>query len=206
MTSFKANPNETLGIDNEIVLVDRYLSGDQASFDGIKNILEPLIHSLVKNKKRFLTPEKEEDLIQECWVEVLLKLDRWDPARGPLRGFFYRCLQNCVLGYFRKSIPQSKIIYTDQFEDHLTCEIDEILPEDHLDITIQTRIKGYLANHILQRVALAIYLKCFDEYRSKLIQQISKQSKVSKFKIRFLVDYCVVLVRMHIVNQQEVYL
>ena len=204
MPLFEKKPNETCSeAESMIEPVRRFLAGDHSAFESIRVHLEPLIQSVISPRKRYFYLDQVDDVRQDCWIEVIQKLKYWDPARGTLKSFMYKCVQHCVTNYFRRSQYFSKFIASDDLEDRLSTLAEEAQPSFELELAIKNRINSNVARYIMGRVVIATYLKVFDKTRSKLVQDVARSGLVSPREAVFLINQAVVTLRWHCLANQK---
>jgi RNA polymerase sigma factor (sigma-70 family) len=75
---------------------------------------DPAISSLIRSKAArlrgcaWLNEQDLEDLSQDCHVELLRKLGRYDPSRGAVEAYVARVLENFVANWFRNRVAQRR--------------------------------------------------------------------------------------------------
>ena len=197
-------PNETFSeIDPMIDPVQQFLKGNARAFDEIRKHLEPLIQSVIGPRKRYFYLDQVDDVRQDCWIEVIQKLKYWDPARGSLKSFMYKCVQNCVTNYFRRSRYFARFAPSEIMEDRLSSECDDAPNLSELELEITGRINTHVARYIMNRVVVATYLKVFEKSRGRIVAEVVRVGVISSREAIFLVNQAVVTLRWHCLNKQK---
>lgn len=182
--------------------VRRFLRGDRDAFEPIRSHLAPIVHSVVNVSRHRLFLDQVDDLRQECWIEVMQKLPFWDPARGSLRSFMYRCVSNCVASYFRRCRYFSRFIPSEDAHESLTVQPEESVRGTGLDLKLQTRFDTPVSRYVMHRVAIAVYLRVFERCRSGFIRDVARLAVIPSRRAEFFVDYAVVILRRHGLEQR----
>lgn len=176
-----------------------YLAGNNAAFNNIHSYLDSIVRSLVYSRR--YSENIADDLKQECWVEILEKLHRWDPERGSLKTFLYKCLSNRIASYFRRNKSDNQCLLVEDIEPYIEHERKPTVPiEQNLSIKVCTRFNGALAVYIIRRIGVALYLRSFDRNRKQIVDDLRKISGRSFKEIDFLVDYALVVLRKNFVE------
>ncbi len=171
-----------------------YIAGNNAAFDSIHGYLNSLIRSFIYSRR--YSENIVDDLKQECWVEILEKLHRWDPERGSLKTFLYKCLSNRIASYFRRNKSDNRSLMVEDVEPYINHEDKSAAPvEQYLSIKVHTRFNGALAVYIIRRIGVALYFRSFDRNRKQIINELCKLSGRPPKEIDFLVDYALVVLR-----------
>lgn len=177
--------------------VQRFLSGDRSAFEAIRLHLEPIVHSVVNAGRHRIFLDQVEDVRQECWIEVMQKLRFWDPERGSLRSFMYRCVSNCVASYFRRSRYFSRFIPSEDAHERLTTQPEESVHAADLDLRLRIRFDTPVSRYVVHRVAIAVYLRVFERCRNGFIRDVARIAIIPPKRAEFLIDYAVVTLRRH---------
>ena len=184
---------ETLSND-----VQSYVGGNRKAFERISHHLESIINSVLYSKRYSFDPNVIDDLKQECWLEILRKLARWDPNRGSLRTFLSKCLTNLIATYFRHPDCDSQYLPVEDIEFFMDPEVEEqILTNQDLNIQVSTRLTGAVAMYVLRRISIAVYYRSFDHHRTRIIKELCEMSGRPQKEIGFMVDYSLVALRRH---------
>ncbi len=182
--------------------VQRFLSGDRSAFEAIRLHLEPIVHSVVNASRHRIFLDQVEDIRQECWIEVIQKLSLWDPLRGSLRSFMYRCVSNCVASYFRRCKYFSHFIPSEDAHEQLTTMPEESLQAADLDICLRIRFNTPVSRYVIHRVAIAVYLRVFERCRNGFIKDVARIAVIPPKRAEFLINYAVVTLRRHGLEQK----
>nr|BDD47578.1 hypothetical protein 12 [bacterium] len=178
--------------------VQAYLSGDETAFERMHGYLESVIHSILYSKRYSFNENIIDDLKQECWLEIICKLHRWEPERGSLRTFLTKCLTNRIASYFRSTDSDQKYFPVENIETYITHETEDIPDIDQeLTIRVHTRLTGALAMYVLRRISIAVYYRVFEHHRTRIIKELCDMSGRPPKEILFLVDYSLVVLRRH---------
>ncbi len=179
-----------------------FLAGDRSAFEAIRLHLEPIVHSVVNASRHRIFLDQVEDIRQECWIEVIQKLSLWDPLRGSLRSFMYRCVSNCVASYFRRCKYFSHFIPSEDAHEQLTTMPEESLQAADLDICLRIRFNTPVSRYVIHRVAIAVYLRVFERCRNGFIKDVARIAVIPPKRAEFLINYAVVTLRRHGLEQK----
>jgi len=195
---------ENISCENNLLQnhVRRFLDGDRNAFEEIRSHLEPVVHSVINVSRHRVYLDQIDDVRQECWIEVMQKLSFWDPARGSLRSFMYRCVSNCVASYFRRCRYFSRFIPSDDAHERLSVEPEESVQEIDLDLRLRTRFDTPVSRYVMHRVAIAVYLRVFDRCRNSFIRDVARLAVIPSRRAEFFVNYAVVALRRHGLKQR----
>lgn len=173
-----------------------YIAGDSSAFNKIKNYLETIIRDAISFRKRFVDFNNIEDIRQECWIEILLRLPRWNPDRGHLRPFLFKCLSNRIVRYCYSSASGRQYIPVGDVEPYMDHEQNyPFKTGEDLNIEVRTRFSGPLEIYIIRRIAVALYLRAFEHRKGQIISELKKMSGRPERDISFMVDYALVTLR-----------
>lgn len=196
MSSLSKKQEDSLkGVQVEL-LVNKYLAGDNSAFTDLKNYLQPVVFSVIFNKKYPGHTQYIEDLEQECWLEVIKSLPGWQPQRGPLKYYLFRCLANRAMKYLNFMKSTRQFVQLEEVQNILSAELKEEVRQD-LDISLKTRFKSERVSYIVKEVCIAVYLKTFDSERYRITSYLQQVTGLNKRQVKFLINYALVIIRYH---------
>lgn len=183
-------------------LVTRWNQGDHTIFHLMHSDLSRVVEMALRI--RHVRPGRMdyEDIQQECWMEIMKKLARWDPERGTVRNFLIACCSNQVLKYIYRHQKHEKFEDSrESVETSSALPLDMIQPE--LEITFGPRLRGFRVDYITRRVFVAMFYEVFDAERKKIFSELLDVTKLSKRKLNFLMDYASVAIRLHLIARSR---
>ena len=187
--------------ENEIeFLVKSYLSGDSSSFAKLTPFLQKIVSQVVRSRVVSYSREMSEDIQQECWIEVIKNLKRWDPERGSLKNFLFACFSNRALTYIHRNSPRSPTVSIEEIPESELGESHIHLYRDDLIFNVKSRIRDFTTDYVLRRVCVAIYIGVFDRYRMRIFNEIKETTGLSPKRLYFLIDYSLVTIRRYFVE------
>lgn len=200
MNSLNQKPQKIIQQTIESDVAD-FIKGNQSSFRVIKERVEPFLNQILYSRFRHLCFAKREDIKQELWIEFIKKISHWNPQRGSLKSFTFWALRNRLSTISQQETRYStRHSFTDQLEQIFADEKEPALEAD-LDIQVKTRITGPLIDYILRKVAVAVYHKSFEGHKANLIKDIGQMTHLPHRQISFFVDYSLVVIRRHCLEQ-----
>lgn len=156
---------------------------------------------VLRSKSNFaMSDEAVDDIKQECWIDALKALKKWEPERGSLKNFLFTCFYNKGLKYTHYFGPKYNVINVDDVCETEIGEAKDLRDYPELDVQVNSRLRGFVPEYILQRVCIALYLGIFERKRKTLISEIRKLSRLRVSRIVFLVDYSLVIIRRYYVE------
>lgn len=196
MHSSKKKPSVTVREQRIEEIVQSYLQGNQNKFKEIHEYLLPVINQVLHTKKYPGYLEHIEDIKQECWLDAVKNLPLWDPARGTLKNFMFKCFANRTLVYLHRVESTRTFVQIEELAEVLPAQNVNVFV-DELDIELPTRFFSEKDQLIIRRVCITVYLRTFNSIRNKIIKDLRQWTGYSVARIRFLVDYALVLIRKH---------
>lgn len=175
-------------------IVETYLSGNTGAFAQILAYVQPVIKQVIAARRYPGSIDNDEDLTQEFWVETLKNLSKWNPERGTLKNFLFKCFMNRAGSFLSRA---------HRAQNHTPIEeVQEILPSTEnfdipaeLDIRIQTRITGFAEEYIFRKVWTAIYMRVYNTSKKSMIKELKRMTGVGHRRIKFLMDYAAFILR-----------
>lgn len=178
-------------------IVKSYLTGDQKSFVILVRYFEPVIRNVIFTKKYPGAYENSEDVRQECLIELYKSIPKWDPTRGTLKNFMFKCFSNRAMQYLhRTSQFSSNAVSLDEIPNDILMQ-EDLPKEQDLDISIFIRFNNEREKYIFRIVCTAVYFRYFDEMRGRIVEYLRELTGYKQHRIRFLIDYSLVVLRMH---------
>lgn len=175
--------------------VARYLSGDKTAFAEIYGYLLPVINQVIHTKRYPGYIDHVEDITQECWMDAIKNLQNWSPERGTLKNFMFKCFANRTMVYLHKMNVSVSSVPIEDVEQTLPAEPK--MDSSDLDISLSIRFSGDKERYVVGRVCVAVFLHVFDGCRNKLLRELRYMTGLSLRRIRFLIDYALVIVRKY---------
>jgi len=171
-----------------------------AAFNKLAPYLDTIIHRVVRTRALSSSHQSVEDIRQECWIDALKNLSRWDAARGSLKNFLFACFSNRALTYIhRNSDRYSTVPIEDVPEAELGNSTISNQSQD-LNFSVDSRLRNFSADYVLRRVCVAVYIGVFDRFRKRIFNELRDTTGLSAKRLYFLVDYSLVTVRRHFVE------
>lgn len=175
--------------------VTRYLDGDNTAFSAIKDYLSPVLTRVINSKKLLRTHSAVEDIEQECWIDLIENLHTWNPKKGNLKGYVYRCFSNRAIDYvYKENRYKTNSVSVEEHPIELKNNHQLHIQEDLL-IKLRSRFSSPKQQYIIQKVCLAVFLKIFDFQKNRIISEIKEVTHWPNSRVRFYVDYTLVLIR-----------
>lgn len=177
-----------------------YLRGDMRAFSKLSPYVDKIIYRVIRSRALSSSRESCEDIRQECWIEAIKNLPRWDPDRGTLKNFLFACFSNRALTYIhRNSDKYSSVPIEDVPEGDLGESTISSSPGD-LNFFLNSRMRNFCTDYILRRICVAIYIGVFDRFRKRIFNELKELTGLSTNKLYFLFDYSLVTIRKHFVE------
>lgn len=188
-------------------MILQWNEGDNRTFNLMYPELERIVETSLKIRHVRASRGYYEDIRQECWIEVMKNLKRWDPQRGSVRNFLISCCTNRIL----------KFIFSHQKRDVLelsleirAAEAEAVLMQpalnlgsDDLDVDFNPRLRGFRVDYITRRVFIAMFYEVFEVEKKKIFSELLEVTRLSKRKLAFLMDYACVAIRLHLISRAE---
>lgn len=182
------------------VYVQSYLNGDTTAFIKLSPYLEKIIHRVVRSRAPSSSRESLEDIRQECWIESIKNLVRWDPERGSLKNFLFACFSNRALTYIHRNTDRSHTVAIEDVPEGELGESTIANTSGDLNFSMDSRLRDFCADYVLRRVCVAIYIGVFDRFRKRIFNELKDTTGLSAKKLYFLIDYALVTIRKHFVE------
>lgn len=179
-------------------VVARYLSGDGRAFLELQRYINPVIRTILKSKK--CSRADYEDMTQECWLDFLKNLPKWNPERGTLKNFLYACFSNRVIVCLYRSKSDELQLTEEQIENLVEEETPH--PCHDLHVALPTRFTLPGEKYIMQNVCTAVYLKIYDTNRLRMLSNMHKMTGLTRERVGFLMDYAVYAIRRHCIENE----
>lgn len=203
-------------------LVKKWSLGDKSVFNAMHPELGKIVEVSLKIRRVRSSRDDYEDIRQECWIEVMKNLVRWDPTRGSIKNFLIACCSNRILKLiYRKqkyeksehwhcgavsyaydisqdaNIRNWRDLDNQQFGD-ITEKFTSQLQSPELDLEFDPRLRGFRVDYITRRIFLAIFFEVFETEKKKIFAELLEITRLSKRKLAFLIDYAAVTIRLHL--------
>lgn len=177
--------------------VKAYLAGNEHAFN---TVLYPYIDKIITQmlrKKHYPGYQSHmDDIRQECWAGAMKNLRLWDPARGTLKNYLFKCFANRAMIYLhRVGSTRVHVPLEDIADSHSGTPIDVF--EQDLNIRIPSRFTDEREVCIIRRVAVAVFLRVFDGRRNRLVRELREWTGYSLCRVKFLVEYALLIVRRY---------
>ena len=182
--------------------VKEWIAGDQQAFLRLHHTIDSIINQVIYTKKYNGYFQHFEDLKQECWIDTIRILPNWDPTRGSLKNYLFKCYCNRILSYLHKKCQTQGYEDIEEMTDLLTTEDVRQLPSE-LEIKLYSRFDSAVDVYVIDKVCCSIYLRIFNLYRNQIIKEIREITGLKLKRVRFLIDYSIVLMRKKYINQLE---
>jgi hypothetical protein len=138
--------------------------------------------------------DNEEDLNQEFWVETLKNLSKWDPCRGTLKNFLFKCFMNRAGSFLSKAYRAQNHTQIEEVQEILPSIENFDIPAE-LDIKIKTRISGLAEEYIFRKVWTAMYMRIFNTSKKSIVKDLKRMTGVGHRRVKFLMDYAAFVLR-----------
>lgn len=207
MISLKKKPSQIS--ETEVQLkVKEWLNGDYNAFLTLKPVFESVINQVVYNRRYQKRRDQLDDFKQECWLKLCSVIKSWDPYKGSIQVYLYRCFSNRVIKYIQTNLEPESSLMQSLKEDHGTsvdveeCRLD--LPGE-LNIKLRSRFSSTSEIFIISYVCLAIYLRVYNScgQQREVFKVLKDLSGLKSKRIKFLMDYSTVVLRRHFLPQME---
>lgn len=174
--------------------VKDFVSGDRGAFTDIQNFLAPVLKQAINSKRYIRESSSREDIEQECWLDLIENIHTWDPKKGSLKGYFFRCFVNCAMGYAYKDGKHAQKLSFDELEG--TIESPQPFHKNQdLEMMLGVRFSDARTRYIIQTVCLSVFLKVFSSSKNRILSRLRELTGWKNSKIRFYIDYSLVLIR-----------
>lgn len=177
-----------------------YLAGDARAFKELSPLLEKTIEQVLRSRVLSGSREHLEDIRQECWIEAIKNLSRWQPERGSLKNFLYVCFSNRALTYIHRNSDRYPTV---PLEDVPEFELGGSSIANHsgdLNFVFDSRIRSDCVDYVLRRVCVALYIGVFDRLKKRIFNELRELTGLSAKRLYFLIDYALVTVRRYFVE------
>lgn len=185
--------------DPEVMeLIKKYQLGDK---EGAGNQLiekyDGLIHSILEKYKRNykISPNDEQDLLQDAYVKFLTKLSEYDPQKGKLSTYIYNTIDGLIKNSLNRGAANPEISVDPQSErgEDVDPKLDlSNMPQSREPIPGDTQQQNQMVGDIQSAIdslpenEKGIINSYF--YSGKTLEQIGIEMGTSKQRIKQIVD------------------
>lgn len=191
-------------------LVKSYAGGNKRAFEKLHPNILTVINMVMSNKRKYFSPNDKDDVAQDLWIHAMRRVIYWEPTRGSFKNFLYSCLENKLINFVRKnerSFGKTVGFDVDEFDrmsmDVMSLDEEEDLIDfigssqlDELEVYVSTRFLDFPEIYLLRRVCTSLYMKTFYRSKSMIIAEFKGATGMTSERIRFLIDYFLVAIRM----------
>ena len=183
-------------------LAKKYIDGDVTVFNALLKKFEPIINSVIFNKRYLKSNLYLDDLRQECCLEVYSKLKFWLPERGSLKNFMFKCFSNTVTNYLKRNCAVNNEQPTDgvfkilQRTTHKTVESTNFVGHD-LDMSFESRFISIRDQYIISVISISVYLHFYEAMRKRILKFLQQMTGYTKSRVTLLVDYTLIRMRIN---------
>lgn len=176
-----------------------YLRGDNEATDALIAYTKRYFETAINLKRCF--SDDREDIIQECWIYALKMIPKWKPERGTFGTYLKLVVRKALYEWTDKADSAYDILVGD-FDD-VSEEKKESEVSSELDIRLSSRFRDVREIYTIRRVCVAIYLDEWDRRNLQIIREIGRATRLRQSRIKFLVDYAIVILRTWALKQNE---
>lgn len=134
----------------DAVLVERVRRGDQRAFEALYDRYADIVFSLTA---RMLEREAAQEVVQEVFLTLWRKAERFEPARGSFSSWLLRIAHHRAIDELRRGRrrPQAQTLSTEDFNFRLE-ELPDTTPS--ADERIQAEVRGAAVAKVLSLLPL----------------------------------------------------